>query len=150
GPRGGLFPPRTTVEASSPFGFAAIAALVGMFIQQSALKLKDVFEALMANKGEQGRDAAPPKPTTPAPVIESVSMTSAQPGADTTITIKGKNFTPDPKVFAGSAALTLTKEATADELTATLPAAQIPKAGSDVQITVQTAAGTSNPMKLMG
>ena len=45
--RGGLFSPTTTVADTSPFGFAAIAALVGMFTNQASEKLRTVFETLM-------------------------------------------------------------------------------------------------------
>ena len=45
--RGGFFSPQTTVEQTSPFGFAALAGLVGMFSEQAVLKLKDVAETLL-------------------------------------------------------------------------------------------------------
>lgn len=143
--RGGLFSPTTTVSETSPFGFAAIAALVGMFIQQSAMKLKDIFETLMT-KAEQGKDTAPPSTTPPAadaakPAID-VTPAAAPHGAAATLTIKGENFTNTSKVFAGTTVLTTTF-VSADQLTADLPATAIPSAGSKADITVQTGSVTT-------
>ena len=46
--RGGFFSPQAGVETTSPFGFAALAVLVGMFSPQAALKLKQVAETILA------------------------------------------------------------------------------------------------------
>jgi hypothetical protein len=56
--RGGFFSPEATIEQTSPFGFAALAGLVGMFSEQAVLKLKDVAETLLA-KPQEGRDTVP-------------------------------------------------------------------------------------------
>jgi hypothetical protein len=40
--RAGLFSPSTEVEQASPFGFAAVAGLVGLFSQQAMEKLRDL------------------------------------------------------------------------------------------------------------
>lgn len=53
--RGGFFSPGASVEQTSPFGFAAIAGLVGMFSEQAVLKLKEVAETLLT-KPQQGSD----------------------------------------------------------------------------------------------
>jgi hypothetical protein len=45
--RGGFFSPQTTPENTSPFGFAALAALVGLFSEQAVLKLKRVAETVL-------------------------------------------------------------------------------------------------------
>jgi hypothetical protein len=58
--RGGFFSPGATVEQTSPFGFAALSILVGMFSQQAILKLKDVTETLLS-KPMPGADAEPEK-----------------------------------------------------------------------------------------
>lgn len=44
--RGGFFAQGSSVEATSPFGFAALAGLVGLFSEQAILKLKQVAETL--------------------------------------------------------------------------------------------------------
>lgn len=56
--RGGFFSPQATVEQTSPFGFAALAGLVGLFSQQAVLKLKQVAETLLMEVPE-GEDAKP-------------------------------------------------------------------------------------------
>jgi hypothetical protein len=45
--RGGFFSPQTTPENTSPFGFAALAAMVGLFSEQAVLKLKRVAETVL-------------------------------------------------------------------------------------------------------
>jgi hypothetical protein len=59
--RGGFFSPQTTVQQTSPFGFAAMAGLVGMFTPEAILKLKEVAGTLLA-KPEPGKDPAPQRP----------------------------------------------------------------------------------------
>jgi hypothetical protein len=56
--RGGFFSPQAGFKETSPFGFAALAALVGMFSEQAVLKLKDVAETVLA-KPKPGEDAKP-------------------------------------------------------------------------------------------
>jgi hypothetical protein len=78
--RGGFFSPQSSFQETSPFGFAAFAALIGMFSTQAVLKLKDVAEVLLskpqsgANAQPQqslpstgGSPAPPPNPTIPPP-----------------------------------------------------------------------------------
>lgn len=55
--RGG-FLPGGTVEQASHYGFAALSALVGMFSQQAALKLRKIFETLLT-EAPKGEDAKP-------------------------------------------------------------------------------------------
>ena len=47
-----------TVQQTSPFGFAALAGLVGMFSEQAVLKLKEIAETLLA-KPTPGENAKP-------------------------------------------------------------------------------------------
>ena len=58
--RAGFFSPGATVEETSPFGFTALAALVGMFSEPAVLKLKEIAETLLT-KPEKGDDHAPPR-----------------------------------------------------------------------------------------
>lgn len=46
--RAGLFSPSTSVEQASPFGFAAVAVLVGLFSEQAMEKLREVAENLFS------------------------------------------------------------------------------------------------------
>jgi len=56
--RGGFFSPQAGFKQTSPFGFAAMAAMVGMFSEQAVLKLKEVAETVLA-KPKAGKDAEP-------------------------------------------------------------------------------------------
>ena len=57
--RGGFFSPTATTEQTSPFGFAALAGLVGMFSEEAVEKLQDVAETLLAPTPE-GADHVEP------------------------------------------------------------------------------------------
>jgi hypothetical protein len=46
--RGGFFSPEATTEPTSPFGFAALSGLVGMFSEEAMEKLQYVAETLLA------------------------------------------------------------------------------------------------------
>lgn len=61
--RGGFFSPQSGSQQTSPFGFAAMAGLVGMFSEPAVLKLKDVAEQLF-KKAEQGADPLKPADAT--------------------------------------------------------------------------------------
>jgi hypothetical protein len=56
--RGGFFSPRAGFQQTSPFGFAALAAMVGMFSEQAVLKLKEISETLLS-KPARGKNAEP-------------------------------------------------------------------------------------------
>lgn len=56
--RGGFFSPQAGFKQTSPFGFAALAGMVGMFSEQAVLKLKQVAETVLA-KPDPGKDARP-------------------------------------------------------------------------------------------
>jgi hypothetical protein len=56
--RGGFLSPQAGFKEISPFGFASLAAIVGMFSEQAVLKLKEVTETVLA-KPKPGEDAKP-------------------------------------------------------------------------------------------
>jgi len=56
--RAGLFSPSTSVDQASPFGFAAVAVLVGLFSEQALEKLRQVASNLFAERPE-GEDHVP-------------------------------------------------------------------------------------------
>lgn len=58
--RGGFFSPQATVQQTSPFGFAALSAIVGLFSEQAVLKLKQVAETMLTEAPE-GKDSKPQK-----------------------------------------------------------------------------------------
>lgn len=70
--RGGFFSPQSSFQQTSPFGFAAFAALIGMFSSQAVLKLKDVAE-VMLSKPSAGANSKPQGSTTP--VVQPVPPT---------------------------------------------------------------------------
>jgi len=53
--RAGFFSPDATVEQTSPFGFAALSTLVGLFSEQAVCKLKKVAETIFT-KPDKGKD----------------------------------------------------------------------------------------------
>jgi hypothetical protein len=59
--RAGLFSPSTSADQASPFGFAAVAALVGLFSEQALEKLRQVATNLFAERPE-GKDHIDPRP----------------------------------------------------------------------------------------
>jgi len=56
--RGGFFSPQATVKEISPFGFAALAGLVGLFSDQALEKLKQLATTMLAGAKRQGPRAA--------------------------------------------------------------------------------------------
>jgi hypothetical protein len=63
--RGGFFSPQSDFSQTSPFGFAALSAMVGLFSEQAVLKLKQVAETILS-KPESGADPMPPAKEQPA------------------------------------------------------------------------------------
>jgi hypothetical protein len=94
--RGGFFSPQTTFENTSPFGFAALAALVGLFSEQAVLKLKKVAETLLEPPAP-GEDAQPQEE-----VANTVPSKSAR-GADAKAQVEVPKTVP-PKSVPGTQA----------------------------------------------
>src|SRR4029453_13069001 len=80
--RGGLTTTFASSQDISPFGMAAVAALVGLFSRETAEKLKSVFETLLA-PAEKGKDQAVPVQ------IQGIDPTEGPIGSDITITGMG-------------------------------------------------------------
>jgi len=60
--RGGLFSPDASIDATSPFGFAGISGLVGMFSNKAALKLQEIADSIFSTKQTtKGEDNVDPK-----------------------------------------------------------------------------------------
>jgi hypothetical protein len=70
-------------------GFAAIAALVGMFSTPAALKLQDIFETVFA-KRQEGKDTVKAAET-PTPVVKRVTVTAAA-GGGQALSVEGTDF----------------------------------------------------------
>jgi hypothetical protein len=58
--RAGLFSPSTSVEQASPFGFAAVGVLVGLFSEEAMEKLRQVASNLFT-EGRSGKDHVEPR-----------------------------------------------------------------------------------------
>jgi len=94
--RGGFFSPTSSFEQTSPFGFAALAALVGMFTPQAVLKLKEVAETVLS-KPDSGKDAVPQETKTDDAAASKVAAQSGGSGTKTTTTV------PSPPAMPGGA-----------------------------------------------
>jgi hypothetical protein len=73
--RGGFFSPQSSFEQTSPFGFAAFAALIGMFSPQAVLKLREVAETLLS-KPQPGANAKPQETVQPASPVQGGKPTN--------------------------------------------------------------------------
>lgn len=82
--RGGLTSSIAQSSDINPYGMAAVAALVGMFSQETSEKLRTVFATLLA-PAEAGRDQALPP--------HVVSVRPAEGAAGTIVTIQGTGLT---------------------------------------------------------
>ena len=58
--RAGLFSPSTSVDQASPFGFAAIALIAGLFTPQAFEKLRELAENIFT-ESRKGEDYEPPR-----------------------------------------------------------------------------------------
>lgn len=120
--RGGFFSPQSEISDTSPFGFAALAALVGMFTEQAVEKLKKIMESTFAD-APKGKDHAGPVVLT----VSKVSPSSGPQAGGTEVTITGKGFDKAPTVtFGGKAPTDVKVAADGTSLTAKTPAVDAP------------------------
>ena len=110
--RGGFFSPQASTETTSPFGFAALSALVGLFSPQATLKLKEVAETIFT-KPAAGADHKPqgstdPQSASPALTISTVSPSSGKSSGTEKITIVGTGFLDGAQVMFGGIGGTVT------------------------------------------
>jgi IPT/TIG domain len=81
--RGGLTTTFASAQDISPFGMAAVAALVGLFSRETAEKLRAVFETLLA-PAEKGKDQAVP--------VQVERIHPGEGGVGNELTITGTGF----------------------------------------------------------
>ena len=113
--RGGFFSPQASFEQTSPFGFAALSALVGLFSPQATLKLKEVAETIFTKPGA-GTDTKPQGSAPPtkndaaptAPQITSVTPNSGPSAGGTPVAITGTGFATGVTVKIGGTAAQVT------------------------------------------
>ncbi len=125
--RGGFFSPTSTVNETSPFGFAALGALIGMFTEPAVVKLKKIANNLF-EPAEPGKDHVDP-----APKITQITPKQGPVGGGTDVTITGKNFSSKVAVTFGGAEAEI-KESGETSILVTSPAAQ-QKGKVDVVVT---------------
>jgi hypothetical protein len=75
--RGGFFSPQSGFSQTSPFGFAAMAALVGLFSEPAVFKLKQVAETVFTAPGA-GANATPQRAVTNANPPQAVTTANPQ------------------------------------------------------------------------
>ena len=98
--RGGLFTASASnsnqvMETANPFGFAAMAALAGMFAKEASDKLEEVFQSVFSTSDK-------PKPGAKSPVIDDFEpKTKTVKDADLALAVIGKNFDSKAKVTVG-------------------------------------------------
>jgi hypothetical protein len=74
--RAGFFSPSASTSQTSPYGFAAVSALAGLFTDQAIEKLRAVAEELF-QQAPQGKDAVAAEPTVTIAPPTTVTSTSA-------------------------------------------------------------------------
>jgi hypothetical protein len=121
-------------EAGNPFGFVAIAALVGLFSPQAATKLKEVFETIFAQVAAGTESIVSAKE---GPVIASFSPVSGEAGAE--VQIVGTGLEEADEVFFGG---DISAEATFDEASKTLRT-KVPEGAGSGPLVVTLDSGTA-------
>lgn len=95
--RGGLFTASVgnseqVMQTANPFGFAALAALAGMFAKEASDKLEEVFQSVFSTSDRQ-------QPAEKSPVIDKLQPAKkAVKDTDLALVVVGKNFDPKAKV----------------------------------------------------
>lgn len=132
--RGGFFSSTAQFETTSPFGFTALAALVGLFSPQATLKLKEIAETVFS-KPAPGTDNQPQGSATspkPAPTITSVGPNSG--AANDSVVIAGTNFAQGVVVKFGGVN-GIVSSVSDSSLTVVVPANSSATGPVDVQVT---------------
>jgi hypothetical protein len=128
--RGGFFSTGATVENTSPVGFAAVAALIGMFTEQAVQKLQKISDSVLA-PAEKGKDHIV------GPKITGISPNQGPPKGGNKVKITGENFSTPVKVtFDGVEAKDVVS--TNSSIMATVPAHLEGKEGKVDVIVINT------------
>jgi len=116
--RAGFLPSSGTTPTvpSTPYGFAALGALVGLFSEEAVLKLKQVAETVFA-RTQPGKDhAAPP------PKVALIAPNSGPAAGGTPVTITGTDFTAGARVNIGGVPVASIVSVSTTTISATTPA----------------------------
>jgi hypothetical protein len=116
--RGGFFSSTVAVKDTNPFGFAALAALIGMFTDQALQRLKTVAENILM-PAPAGKESAPP--------ASGLSLTNINPSSGpstggTPVAITGNGFVSGARVNFGGVPATTVEVKSSSAITATTPA----------------------------
>lgn len=135
--RGGFFSPQASFENTSPFGFAALSALVGLFSPQATLKLKEIAETIFTKPGG-GEDSKAQTSGSPAaasaPTVSPLTQASGAVGGGSKLTIGGTGFASGVVVkFGGQPAVVTSSTSTTIEVVT--PASASGPAVVDVEVT---------------
>jgi hypothetical protein len=135
--RGGFFSPQSDFQHTSPFGFAALSALVGLFSPQATLKLKEVAETIFS-KPAAGADSKPQESSANvAPAITGLDRTSG--AANDAVVISGTGLAGVAVKFGDA---TATVSASSDtSLTVVVP--ENPNVTAPVDVVVTNSNGKS-------
>jgi hypothetical protein len=110
-------------------GLLAISAMVGLFSQQAALKLKDIANAVFTKPGA-GEDNKPQASgavtgaTLPEIIVAGINPSQGPLAGSQEITISGSGFVDGAKVILGGKAATDVKFVSAERITARTPSSQ--------------------------
>ena len=114
--RGGFFSTGASVGDTSPVGFAAVAALIGMFTEQAVQKLQKISDSVLS-PAEKGKDHIS------GPKITGISPKQGPTKGGTQVTIAGENFSAPMKVtFDGVNVDSKDIVSTSNSITAIVPA----------------------------
>ncbi|HSE16308.1 MAG TPA: IPT/TIG domain-containing protein [Pyrinomonadaceae bacterium] len=147
--RGGFFSSQASFETTSPFGFVALSALVGLFSPQATLKLKEIAETIFS-KPAPGADNKPQESTSesaspkPAPTITSVTRDSGVAGDS--VVIAGTNFSDGVVVKFGDVAGSVSSVSDTS-ITVVVPANPSATGPVDVQVTNADGQSITSPQK---
>jgi hypothetical protein len=131
--RAGFLPSSGGTHAipDTPYGFAALGALVGLFSEEAVLKLKQVAETVFARTPPGKDHAAPP------PKLASILPNSGPAAGGTVVTIAGSDFAAGAKVNIGGAPVTSITSINTNSISAATP----PHTAGDVDVEVVNADG---------
>lgn len=135
--RGGFFSPQASFENTSPFGFAALSALVGLFSPQATLKLKEIAETIFTKPGG-GEDtmaqATGVTASASAPTVNPLTQASGAVGGGSKLIIGGTGFASGVVVKFGGQPATVTSS-TSTTIEVVTPASASGPAVVDVEVT---------------
>lgn len=117
--RGGFTAADASFDQTNPFGFAAMAVLVGMFTEQAALRLKQVAETVLA-KPQKGKEHAG------APTVVQVDPKTGSMEGGEEVTLRGDGFRDGVVVRFGGRAATDVRVKDGSTLVAKTPPADEP------------------------